>query len=243
VVVAMVLQVIRGYLAVAEGISDVTRRRLLDLAEGLLMQGGEAADRSGEQMAALAEDLVKQSQENKDLLIGLVRTEVDRTVGRMGFVREEELAAVRNHVARLEAQLRAMPSGAAGAGSQAARAAASKVTGALGAKSPARRTGGIAAMAVVGEQAPAGGQVAAEAQAQDAGQPTAADDAPAAKPKAPAAKRAAKQAPAKKAPAKKAPAKKAPAKKAPAKKAPAKKAPAGPDQAAAPATPVDPSDG
>lgn len=29
---------------------------------------------------------------------GLVKTEVDRAVGRMGFVREEELAAVRRHV-------------------------------------------------------------------------------------------------------------------------------------------------
>ena len=31
--------------------------------------------------------------------------EVDRAAGRMGFVREEELAAVRRHVARLEDQV------------------------------------------------------------------------------------------------------------------------------------------
>jgi nucleoid-associated protein YgaU len=39
------------------------------------------------------------------MLVGLIRTEVDRAAGRLGFVREEELAAVRRHVARLETQL------------------------------------------------------------------------------------------------------------------------------------------
>ena len=39
------------------------------------------------------------------MLTGLVRAEVDRAAGRLGFVREEELAAVRRHVSRLETQL------------------------------------------------------------------------------------------------------------------------------------------
>ena len=38
-------------------------------------------------------------------MVGLIRTEVERAVGRMGFVREEELAAVRHHVERLEREL------------------------------------------------------------------------------------------------------------------------------------------
>jgi hypothetical protein len=58
-----------------------------------------------------------------------VRTEVDRAAGRLGFVREEELAAVRRHVSRLETQLaevRAQIGSAnAGAGSTATSAAAS----------------------------------------------------------------------------------------------------------------------
>ena len=100
----MVLDVVRGYWSVAEGLTDITRRRVRDLAELMLVQSSDAADRSGEQVAAIADDILKQGQENKELLIGLIRTEIDRAVGRMGFVREEELAAVRNHVARLEAQ-------------------------------------------------------------------------------------------------------------------------------------------
>jgi hypothetical protein len=52
-----------------------------------------------------------------------VRTEVDRAAGRLGFVREEELAAVRRHVSRLEGQLadiRTQIGGDAGAAAAAA---------------------------------------------------------------------------------------------------------------------------
>jgi hypothetical protein len=49
--------------------------------------------------------VVANSKQNSELIVGLVRTEVDRAVGRLGFVREEELAAVRRHVERLERAL------------------------------------------------------------------------------------------------------------------------------------------
>jgi polyhydroxyalkanoate synthesis regulator phasin len=119
----MVLDVIRGYLSVAEGLTDISVQRAKAVADLLLSQSSAAADKSSEQISALAEDLVKQSQTNRDLLIGLIRTEVDRTVGRMGFVREEELAAVRSHVQRLEAQIKALQLGATGASNFAARSA------------------------------------------------------------------------------------------------------------------------
>jgi cell division protein FtsB len=35
----------------------------------------------------------------------MIRTEVDKAVGRMGFVREDELAALRRHVQRLEGEI------------------------------------------------------------------------------------------------------------------------------------------
>jgi hypothetical protein len=51
------------------------------------------------------------------MLVSMIRSEVDRAVGRMGFVREDELAALRRHVQRLEQQLdelrgQSRPSGA-----------------------------------------------------------------------------------------------------------------------------------
>ena len=84
-----------------------------------------------DQFADGAEDLVEQSRTNTDIIVGLVKTEVDRAVGRMGFVREEELAAVRRHVQRLEAQLGSRSGRAVGAAGTAVSAAT------VGAKSAA----------------------------------------------------------------------------------------------------------
>jgi len=55
----------------------------------------------------IADDLVTTSKQNREMLVGLIRTEVDRAVGRMGFVREDELAALRTRLEHLEAQVRA----------------------------------------------------------------------------------------------------------------------------------------
>ena len=57
--------------------------------------GTRAPEQMAGQLALIAEDLMEQSRTNRELVVGLVRTEVDRAVGRVGFVREEELAAVR----------------------------------------------------------------------------------------------------------------------------------------------------
>ena len=57
------------------------------------------------QVQELADDLVATSRNNREMLVGMIRAEVDRNVGRMGFVREDELAALRRHVQRLEKQI------------------------------------------------------------------------------------------------------------------------------------------
>ncbi|NQW72267.1 MAG: hypothetical protein HQ453_06020 [Actinobacteria bacterium] len=57
------------------------------------------------QVQELADDLVATSKNNRELLVSMIRSEVDRAVGRMGFVREDELAALRRHVQRLEQQI------------------------------------------------------------------------------------------------------------------------------------------
>ena len=90
------------------------------------------------QMQGIAEDLIEQSRTNRELMVGLVRTEVERTVGRMGFVREEELAAVRKHVERLERQLNERGDQAADVAKTGVTVAASAVPAA--AKATARAT-------------------------------------------------------------------------------------------------------
>ncbi len=99
---------LRGYLQMASGLTEVTASKAKEIALGLVNQGmnmsAKAPDVVG-QVQELADDLVSTSKENREMLLGLIRAEVDRAVGRMGFVREDELAALRRHVQRLEQQL------------------------------------------------------------------------------------------------------------------------------------------
>ena len=103
------IDAIKSYVQLATGLTEMTARKALVSATALVsslpdvLKVGQHAVPN--QVQDLADDLVEQSRSNRDLIVGLVRTEVDRTVGRMGFIREEELAAVRRHVARLEAEL------------------------------------------------------------------------------------------------------------------------------------------
>jgi polyhydroxyalkanoate synthesis regulator phasin len=142
--VTVVLDALRGYVQLATGLTEVTVAKAREAAAALLSQGLDlenvpdvpgrdsavsAATVAASQVQGLADDLLETSKQNRELLTGLVRTEVDRAAGRLGFVREEELAAVRRHVSRLETQLaevRAQIGSAnAGAGSTATSAAAS----------------------------------------------------------------------------------------------------------------------
>jgi len=93
---------LRGYLQLASGVTEMTTARARELASSLLGPGRNVVP---EEVRGLADDLLETSRSNREMLIGLIRTEVDRAVGRMGFVREDELAAVRRHVTRLEAEL------------------------------------------------------------------------------------------------------------------------------------------
>ena len=209
----------------ASGIAEASVAKAREMAEDVLANGlptgAIAPDQIAEQFQLIADDLMEQSRTNRELIIGLVRTEVERAVGRIGFVREEELAAVRAHVDRLELQL---------------RDAASRVGDIPGVSAVTEMASqaaedAVAMAAAVTSEARAAVTLAESIAERDLGKEhheTAEHDRPATVVvvRTPAKKTAAKKTAAKKAPAKKAPAKKAPAKKTAAKKAPAKKAPA-----------------
>lgn len=105
-----VIDAMKSYVQMATGILEATaakaREAASDAVSSSLESGTKAPEQLASQMALIAEDLMEQSKTNRELVVGLVRTEVERAVGRVGFVREEELAAVRAHVDRLEGQLR-----------------------------------------------------------------------------------------------------------------------------------------
>lgn len=99
------LEDLRGYIQMASGLTEVTAAKARDVAMSLVNQGlsltTKAPDVVG-QVQEMADDLMSTSKTNREMLLGLIRTEVDRAVGRMGFVREDELAALRRRVEHLE---------------------------------------------------------------------------------------------------------------------------------------------
>ena len=102
---------LRSYLQMASGLTEATTAKAKDVVTGLLSSGlslttkAMPAPEMMGQVQELADDLVATSKNNRDTLTAMIRAEVDKAVGRMGFVREDELAALRRHVQRLERQL------------------------------------------------------------------------------------------------------------------------------------------
>lgn len=107
----MVLDDLRSYLQMASGLTEATTSKAKEAVTALLSQGMSLSSRAMPapemmgQVQELADDLVTTSRNNREALVGMIRAEVDRAVGRMGFVREDELAALRRHVQRLEKQI------------------------------------------------------------------------------------------------------------------------------------------
>jgi polyhydroxyalkanoate synthesis regulator phasin len=106
-----VLDDLRNYLQLASGLTEATASKAKDAVTGLLAHGVTLSSKAIPapemmgQVQELADDLMATSRNNREMLVGMIRAEVDRNVGRMGFVREDELAALRRHVQRLEKQL------------------------------------------------------------------------------------------------------------------------------------------
>lgn len=107
---------LKNYVELATGLTEVTANKAKDAAMALIAQGISLGSKQPADVAATvqqaADDLVALSKTNRDLLIDMIRSEVDKAVGRMGFVREDELAAVRARVEKLEKQVAAQSTSA-----------------------------------------------------------------------------------------------------------------------------------
>jgi len=105
---------LRGYIQVATGLTEVTAAKAREIVSSLLAQGLNLSTRAPEvigQVQTMADDLMSTGKDNREVLVGLIRAEVDRNVARMGFVREDELAAVRRQLEVLQAEVAALKSG------------------------------------------------------------------------------------------------------------------------------------
>lgn len=109
------IDALKSYAALASGLTEVTAAKAKDVASALVEQvlamSGRGTDITG-RVTDLADDLLATSKENREAIASMVRTEVDRAIGRVGFVREDELAALRRHVQRLEGEIAGLRGGA-----------------------------------------------------------------------------------------------------------------------------------
>jgi polyhydroxyalkanoate synthesis regulator phasin len=125
---------VKGYLALASGLTEVTRQRAVSAAKALVAQGGAAAG----QVTALADDLVAQSRSNREAVTALVRYEVDKALGRVGLASAEEVTELNARVRSLEAEHRRV----SGSGDPAAKTGAAQLKPASNppaAKAPAKK--------------------------------------------------------------------------------------------------------
>ena len=120
----MVMDALRGYVQLASGLTEVTRQRAQQAAKQLLQQSGAESLTTGltAKVSELADEIVATSKSNRALLQAIVTNEVEDEVARLGFVRAEEVAALRRRLEKLE------QAGAPAAASPASKTTASKGT-------------------------------------------------------------------------------------------------------------------
>jgi polyhydroxyalkanoate synthesis regulator phasin len=92
----------RAYLELALGVTEASRKKAQKVAQKLVGKGGATAA----QLQALTEEVLTAGSANREAMTKLVRTEVERALGRIGLVSSEEVAGLTARVQELEAELR-----------------------------------------------------------------------------------------------------------------------------------------
>ena len=93
---------LKGYLALATGLTEVTKQRATAAAKALVAQGEAAAG----SVTAVAEDLMAQSKSNREAVTALVKFEVDKALSRVGLATAEEVSELTARIRQLEKELR-----------------------------------------------------------------------------------------------------------------------------------------
>ena len=104
----MVREAVRGYLALATGMTEVTAGRARAAAKALVEQGEATAA----QVSSLAEDLLSTSRRNRESLALLVRHEVEQAVKRLGLAPAAQTDDLTRRVRDLERAVRELKASA-----------------------------------------------------------------------------------------------------------------------------------
>ena len=131
----MAFESVRAYVQLASGLSDLTRARAMEAAQGLLSlpaTGIATGTKMASRAATLTEELLAAAAANRSDLTTLVRAEVDTAImTRLGLVPVQKFEEVQAEAARLRAEnarLRSESSQTAAPKSAAKKAAAPRGT-------------------------------------------------------------------------------------------------------------------
>jgi len=106
----MALEGLRGYLVLASGLTEVSRQRAREVAQSFVSStsGLDQAIRPlGKQAQQITEDLIATSRSNRDLLLELIRGEVERGIAALGLPSHKEIARLERRVERVESAVAA----------------------------------------------------------------------------------------------------------------------------------------
>ena len=133
------------YLQALASLSDLTRAQA-DRVAALLAKQGEV---QSAQVGRVAEDLMRRTQKNREIMTRLVQREVKRQLGVLGMATRDEVARLQQRVRALEQELEraSKPAASATGSAKASKAASSKAKAASSRSAAAKastrtRTGG-----------------------------------------------------------------------------------------------------
>ncbi|MBW3577926.1 MAG: hypothetical protein KY462_09365 [Actinobacteria bacterium] len=139
------------YIEAATGITKTTRARAEEIVKRLLHQG-EAAARDPKE---LVDQLIERSQENREALTALIRSESRRAVRAMGLATREDLERLERQIseAKRTAAAAQESAGQSSAGTQKTPSAAKKASARPAAKKAAKKTAATKTTEGTGESA------------------------------------------------------------------------------------------
>jgi hypothetical protein len=140
----MAFESFRAYVEVASGLSDLTRARATEAAQGLLSlpaSGVATGTKMAVQATALADELLAAAAANRANLTALVRAEVDAAVSRVGLVPVQKLEEAQAEAATLRAEVATLRSATpkAAASERPAKKATAPVKKTTAPKSPVKK--------------------------------------------------------------------------------------------------------
>jgi polyhydroxyalkanoate synthesis regulator phasin len=125
---------LKNYLALASGLTEVTKQQAKSAAKSLVKQG----EASRGQVDKIASDLLRQSRNNREMIVALVRNEVEKTVGRIGIASTDEVGKLTKRLQSVESAVR----GGSAVARTAATTGASRLASTVGRGGAQKRAGG-----------------------------------------------------------------------------------------------------